>query len=280
MSDLNQTAYWHTDNTLVAGLLLLNPLMVFEVFGSSLVFNETQIFRAAMIKASALMIGSSAMAAIGVSQSSNASHLDILVGLDQYCEDTVQTVRSYHKHGRKSVNIVETQPPTVWKHILTSPSTAHTTFLSATHAFVLYPDQTFVHIALLCNTDFPSPQCNSTVWTCLAELGWVVCRNNACRNYINQASCPALCHSLWGGEGIWHGSWSSVLDSGNDYYYQVAASGFKHDDIWLSGIAACGAKDMTVRPHSGHIICQTLMEAPEQIGENRKSKIKQIKSLS
>lgn len=33
--------------------------------------------------------------------------------------------------------------------------------------------------------------------------------------------------------GMGHGSWSNfIIDSGDDHYHQIAASGFEHDDLW------------------------------------------------
>ncbi|KAE9382741.1 hypothetical protein BT96DRAFT_1010103 [Gymnopus androsaceus JB14] len=105
-----------------------------------------------MIHDSTLIVGSSALAAIGVVDASAPSQLDILVGCDHskalhtaLCNSgfystpdtikshytrTIRLVWSYHKRGYKSVNVIETINSTVWMHILASPSTAHTAFVS------------------------------------------------------------------------------------------------------------------------------------------------------
>lgn len=145
---------------------------------------------------------------------------------------TVRLVWSYTREGYKSVNIIETKKETIWLHILSSVSSAHTTFISATHVFVIDPELTFAKVALLRNTQFPPFHRDDAVWVRLVELGLSVCRNNSSPDFIPEARCPALCRALWGGEGIWHCSWSNVIDSGDDYYYQIAACGFKHDDLW------------------------------------------------
>ncbi|KAE9382605.1 hypothetical protein BT96DRAFT_1010348 [Gymnopus androsaceus JB14] len=150
-----------------------------------------------MIHDSALIVGLSALVAIGVVDASAPSRLDILVGCDHskalhnalrnsgfyltpdtiksHYTRTIHLVWSYHKQGYKSINVIETINSTVWMHILASPSTAHTAFMSATHVFVLHPELTFCNVALLRNTDFPPWQQDHVIWTRLLELGWVRC---------------------------------------------------------------------------------------------------------
>lgn len=99
------------------------------------------------------------------------------------------------------------------------------------HAFVIDPILTLRRVALLRNTQFTPWDQGDELWNRLVELGWKVCRNNAASSFPSDGHCPALCRSLWGGEGIWHCSWLSVMDSGNNYYYQLAAQGFKHEDL-------------------------------------------------
>ena len=72
---------------------------------------------------------------------------------------------------------------------------------------------------------------HDTIWMWLLDLGWVVCRHNISPDFIAIDTCPALWRSLWRGEGIWHSSWPGILDSGKDYYYQLAAYGFKDDNL-------------------------------------------------
>lgn len=65
---------------------------------------------------------------------------------------TIHWVWCYDKLGSKGINIIETDNWTVCPHIRSVPSTAHTIFLSATHAIVIDPILTFNKVALLRNT--------------------------------------------------------------------------------------------------------------------------------
>ncbi|KAE9400125.1 hypothetical protein BT96DRAFT_993293 [Gymnopus androsaceus JB14] len=266
LDDLDRTTYRRNDNELVPGSTL-DPLDVFEIFSCSFAFQETQIFRSAMIKASAIMVGSSAMASIGIVEIAAPQRLDILVGSngsrylhtalrnfgfmsapERVREDYARTVGgvwAYHRAGHRSVNIIECHSDTVWQHVLSALSTAHTSFLSATHVFVLDPELTFNKVALLRGTDFPPIQQDNQHWLQLLRLGWEVYRHNGASGFTLNVACPAFRRSLWGGEGIWHASWSDTLASGEDYYYQLAALSFKHEDLWYIWQWATHCSDWT-----------------------------------
>ncbi|KAE9397254.1 hypothetical protein BT96DRAFT_995974 [Gymnopus androsaceus JB14] len=81
LSELQEIPYRINDNSVVPNSKL-DPLDVLHILKSSFIFPEWQIFRAAMIHDSALIVGSSALAAIGVVDASAPSRLDILVGCD------------------------------------------------------------------------------------------------------------------------------------------------------------------------------------------------------
>ncbi|KAE9390451.1 hypothetical protein BT96DRAFT_1002268 [Gymnopus androsaceus JB14] len=233
LHDLDRATYRRIDNEIVPGSTL-DPLDIFEFWSYG---------------------GSSAMASIGIVETAAPQRLDILVGskgsrylhtalrnfgfmsaperVRDDCARTVGGVWAYHRAGHRSVNIIECRSDTVWQHVLSALSTAHTIFLSATHAFVLDPDLTFNKVALLRGTEFPPIQQDNLHWRQLLRLGWEVYRHNSASGFTLNVTCPAFRRSLWGGEGIWHASWSDTLASGEDYYYQLAALSFKHDDLLL-----------------------------------------------
>ncbi|KAE9387268.1 hypothetical protein BT96DRAFT_948501 [Gymnopus androsaceus JB14] len=215
LHDLDRANYRRIDNDIVPGSTL-DPLDVFEVFSYSFGFQETQIFRSAMLKSSGVMVGSSAMASIGIVETAAPQRLDILVGIK----------------GSRSMSAPE-RVRDEYARTVGALSTAHMSFLSATHAFVLDPELMFNKVALLRGTEFPPIQQDSQHWLQLLHLGWEVYRHNGASGFTLNIACPAFRRSLWGGEGIWHASWSDTLVSGEDYYYQLAALSFKHDNLFL-----------------------------------------------
>lgn len=82
LHDLAEKRFRDSSNDIVANYTF-DPLDILEVFQSSFNFTEWQIFRAAMIKEAGLIVGSSAMAAIGVVKPSAPAQLDILVGCNR-----------------------------------------------------------------------------------------------------------------------------------------------------------------------------------------------------
>lgn len=82
LEDLVEIPYRSSTHKLIAGSVF-DPLNVLEVFQRSFTFPEWQLLRSAMIKESAIMVGSSAMAAIGVVTNSAPAELDILVGCER-----------------------------------------------------------------------------------------------------------------------------------------------------------------------------------------------------
>lgn len=74
-----QLTHYHDMNNCVIGHSSFDPLDVLEVFQSSLTYPEWQILRSAMIRDSALIVGSSAMSAVGVELAAVPNGLDILV---------------------------------------------------------------------------------------------------------------------------------------------------------------------------------------------------------
>ncbi|KAE9387312.1 hypothetical protein BT96DRAFT_1005252 [Gymnopus androsaceus JB14] len=81
IDDLDERPYRLIDNTEVPNTSL-DPLVVFEVLSVTFSYEEMQIFRAAMIADSAIIVGSCAMAAISRVAMSAPCRLDMLVGFN------------------------------------------------------------------------------------------------------------------------------------------------------------------------------------------------------
>lgn len=79
LNELEPVPY-RDDNNAEVPNITLDPLDVLRVLHSSFAFREWQIFRSAMIEDSAVIVGSSSMAALGLIDVSMPKCLDVLVG--------------------------------------------------------------------------------------------------------------------------------------------------------------------------------------------------------